>query len=290
MKKPNFFIIGAPKCGTTAMATWLSKHPDVFVSPVKEPHYFGEEHRLTKTLEEYEALFSNAPKNAKWVCEASVWYLFSDTAVSNILNYNPDSRFLVMLRNPVDMASSMHEQHRFNGNEQVESFKKALLLNDRRERGEGVGIRSGYSPTQHLAYYKSCALGWQIDRLLKNVSAEKVFFVFFDDLNKNPQKVHRSVLEFLEIDVISAGDYGKVNSAKERRFYFLDRIVLALASVKNKMGFKKRMNLLSRLRRWNVNYRPRGDMDSKVKEEINKRFLEDTELLSRILGRDLTDW
>ncbi|RJG17415.1 hypothetical protein D4A39_11905 [Alcanivorax profundi] len=290
MKKPNLYIVGAPKCGTTAMAVWLSQHPDIYVSAVKEPHYFGEEHRLTKTIEEYERLFSGVPEETRWVCEASVWYLFSETAIKNIVQYNPESKFIVMLRNPVDMALSMHEQHRFNGNELVEDFQEALGLSDIREGGNGVGVRSGYHPVQHMAYYKSCALGWQVSNMLKIVPKENVFFAFFDDLKADPARVHEMVLDFLGVEFESPENYEKVNPAKERRYYFLDRFVLFLVSLKKRLGIRKRVRLLSRLRRWNVSYKERKPIDQETRGSIQCRFSNDIDLLSSILGRDLSDW
>ena len=86
VRKPNFFIIGAPKCGTTSLATWLSGHPNVFMSAVKEPHFFNtDDRRFISTLEAYENLFRAASSDHCAVGEASVWYLSSTEAVRNIL-------------------------------------------------------------------------------------------------------------------------------------------------------------------------------------------------------------
>src|SRR5262245_35065298 len=85
MKKPTFFIIGAPKCGTTSLAAWLADHPDIFMSPTKEPHYFNTDHkRYLNSLAGYEQLFEDATDRHSAVGEASVWYLYSANAVENI--------------------------------------------------------------------------------------------------------------------------------------------------------------------------------------------------------------
>ena len=111
MKKPNFFIIGAPKCGTTSLANWLAEHPRVFFSDTKEPHFFCTDgYTGVKTLKQYEKLFEDAKPHHLAVGEGSTHYLFSKVAVPNILVYNPDARFIVCLRNPVDMAPSLHSE------------------------------------------------------------------------------------------------------------------------------------------------------------------------------------
>ena len=86
MKKPNFFIIGAPKCGTTSLASWVSEHPSVYMSPLKEPDYFHANEKIG-SLKEYEQLFEGAGPEHITVGEASVRYLYSQVAVPNILNY-----------------------------------------------------------------------------------------------------------------------------------------------------------------------------------------------------------
>ena len=74
----------------------------------------GSEYRLTPTLEAYEALFEQAGEKHRWVCDASVWQMFSPNAVPAILDYCPDASFIVMLRNPVRMVPSMHRQQLVN--------------------------------------------------------------------------------------------------------------------------------------------------------------------------------
>lgn len=131
MKKPNFFIIGAPKCGTTSLAAWLAEHPQIFMSPIKEPQFFNKDVGFPmKSLQAYEKLFKDASSGHIAVGEATVLYLYSKVAVRNILDYNPDAKFIVCLRNPVDMAYSLHEQWFFNGIEDIEDFKEAWLMQD----------------------------------------------------------------------------------------------------------------------------------------------------------------
>src|SRR5271168_2527435 len=165
--KPDFFIIGAPKCGTTSLAAWLSEHPDIYMS-LKEPHFFNTDHnRFLNTLEGYERLFVGAGERHAAVGEASVWYLSSSTAVKNILDYSPQARFIVMLRNPVDMVISLHEEQLFTGREDVADFAEAWNLQDQRRNGRRLPTMV-WEP-KYVQYGDLCSLGAQVARLLEAV-------------------------------------------------------------------------------------------------------------------------
>jgi len=138
LKRPNFFIIGAQKSGTTALCEYLAAHPDICISRLKEPHYFSDEFNSIysiDTLEKYLGLFSHCEKNIAVVGEASTGYLQSEIALKNIYNYNPDSKIIVMLRNPLDLVISLHSHLVFYGHEDEYSFEKAWKLQDKRKRG-----------------------------------------------------------------------------------------------------------------------------------------------------------
>lgn len=287
MKRPNLFVLGAPKCGTTVLAKWLSLTPAVFVSRAKEPHWFSEEHRLTPSLSAYEALFAEAGDAHRWVAEASVWYLFSPTAVPAIEAYSPGARYVVMVREPAAMVASMHEQHRFNGNELVDSLDEAVALSDARAQGQGVGIRDGYRPTAHLAYLHSCALGWQVEQLLQRVPRERVHVVEFADLQRDPGGEYARLLAFLGLDAAPLPFSGRVNEAKERRYPWLDRWVLRAATLKERLGIRARLHLLSGLRRHNKRFRPRAELDDALAARLRDAFRDDTARLSSLLRIDL---
>src|SRR5690625_4988209 len=112
---PNLFILGAAKCGTTAMSHYLAGHPDIFMSEqsgVKEPRFFSSDTwrpgvpHITD-WEQYLRLFSSAPASVRYLGEASPQYLGSRQAVPSILDSCRDPRFIVMLRDPVELAASL---------------------------------------------------------------------------------------------------------------------------------------------------------------------------------------
>src|SRR5690349_18740206 len=190
MKKPNFFILGAPKCGTTSMAKWLSEHPEVFMSTSKEPHYYNTDHihRLTQDYNHYLSFFAKATNTHKIVGEASVWYLYSKEAVPNILAdlKNDDLKFLVMVRNPVEMAYSLHQEHVWAINEPVKNFKEAWNLQSQRKEGKEIGLFT--EDVSLLLYGETCKLGEQLNRLYNTVGKNAVHVVLLDDLKENPEQ------------------------------------------------------------------------------------------------------
>ena len=108
--KPNFFIVGAPKCGTTAFNADLKRHPDVFIPERKEIHFFGHDLKLDgerPSLEAYLALFAPSASRCA-IGESSVFYLFSRTAADEIYSFNPDAQIIIMLRDPIDMVHSLY--------------------------------------------------------------------------------------------------------------------------------------------------------------------------------------
>jgi len=104
-KAPSFLIIGAQKCGTTALHSYLSLHPQIAGSNPKELHFFNSDYNYSKGVAYYESLLSNL--NEKLIkFEASPSYLVNPFAAARIYNYNPAVRLIVLLRNPIERAFS----------------------------------------------------------------------------------------------------------------------------------------------------------------------------------------
>lgn len=144
----NCSIVGMPKAGTTSLHEYLAQHPDIFMSPDKEPHYFstdllqeGEEmHGFAKytrypSPEAYQALFSGRDTE-KIIGESSVFYLFSKNAAKELYAHNPDIKIIIMLRELSAFLYSIHSQGLFSGNEVEKNFERALALEEQRKLGQ----------------------------------------------------------------------------------------------------------------------------------------------------------
>src|SRR5436190_21521408 len=113
MKTPNFFIVGAPKCGTTAMYEFLKQHPQIFMTR-KEVDFFGSDLYMKERIRDesaYLQLFAAATDEFR-VGEGSVWYLYSKRAAAEIKRFVSDARIIIQLRDPTDMIYSLHSELR----------------------------------------------------------------------------------------------------------------------------------------------------------------------------------
>jgi hypothetical protein len=290
MNRPNFFIIGAPKCGTTSMAAWLLAHPKIYMSPIKEPHYFNNDHKHgeVKTISQYNAQFADATGDEKAIGEASVWYLTSKVAVANILKFNPDAKFIVMLRNPIEMATSLHDQMLFSQYEHIENFSHAWQLQD--ERKNGKSISTSCVESQFLIYGERCKLGEQLQRLYTQVSQNQVHVITMDQLKNNPQSEYQKTLEFLNVPDDGRIDFSVHNSAKARRSLPLRKVVEFFGKLKLALGITGGLGVLNAIERNNQKIRKRPQLPPQTKQLLLDHFRDDIHLLEKILDRDFSHW
>ncbi len=138
-RKPDFFIVGAPKCGTTTLYAYLSGHPEVFMPAVKEPNYFLEgPAQLGLDEPSYLALFRDAG-SADRAGEATPMYLYCESSPAKIKAFNPDAQIIIMLRNPVDFMFSLHNhQLQAMHGEDLPRFEEALAAEPERRQGRAL--------------------------------------------------------------------------------------------------------------------------------------------------------
>lgn len=289
-RQPNLFILGAPKCGTTSLARWLDAHPDVFVPAVKEPHHYNidEKQVFYPDRGDYLRLFEDGV-SAQYRLDSSVWYLHSKVAVSGILSDCPDARFLVCLRNPVDMAFSLHSQYlNKTGREHIKSFEEAWALSDQRLKGNAVSSLA--SDPAYLAYKHSCRIGSQSKRLLGQVSEDSVHFVILDDLIRDPASTLLSILGFLNLPAEAPLEVPHENPGVSRRSPALHRGLLYLAMAKRSLGIGPlpgwMRGVLSR-----VNTAEKSpQMSPETRRMVTEYFLEEIELIWKVAGARYEQW
>lgn len=294
LERPNFFLIGAPKSGTTALASYLADHPSVCFSEPKEAKYFhtdfNESHRLATTLDGYLRMFGGRKAMDAYaaVGEGTVWYLYSTEAVPNILRLVPEARFLVLLRNPPDLVHSLHSQLLYGGDETVESFEKAWHLQESRRRGEAIPPLC--REPKVLQYSKVGRLGAQMDRLFSRVDRQRVLALLFDDLCRDPQSVYRSALEFLGLDDDGRGNFPVVNPNRVIHRPRSADLVRVAAALKRRLGVRRSLGvwrlvspLLSRQQR-------REPLNPETRRELEEHFRPDVEHLASLVDSDLSSW
>jgi len=298
MRAPNFFIIGAPKCGTTALSEYLRAHPQVFMSTPKEPHYFASDfprYRYVQTWDGYLEMFRGVKPEQRAVGEASVYYLYSDVAVSALLDKVPNARLIVMLRNPLELAPSMHATALYTRAETIPSFAEAWRLCDTRRGGNGVP--AGCVDVKVLLYDRLARLGEQMQRLMQHAPRAQVKWFFLEDLARNPGKVYREALSFIGVDDDGRSEFPQVNGRKRHRIEALGQFIEqpppwlpAVAGAARRALFLRRLGVLDVLRRINTASARRVPLDAAVEKEMREWFAPDIRLLQKITGRDLSHW
>lgn len=212
MLLPNFLIIGAQKSGTTSLWYYLKQHPEIYLTPCKEPHFFAFEgkdkdyfrkfsvtksflHKAVFTYEGYLKLFNNV-KDEKAVGECSATYFASTEAPLRIKKYIPNVKIIAILRNPVDRAYSHFLMRLRNGTETLSNFELALKEADKED------INSDYNfALCGRSSYKQVGLYFKyIKRYFEVFDKGKIRIYFYEDLCNKPLALLKDIFTFLEVD------------------------------------------------------------------------------------------
>ena len=297
--KPNFFIVGAPKCGTTALYEYLRTHPRIFMPKIKEPHYFAKDlgtYPRIKTPEEYAAIFAESTEQHLRVGEASVYYLRSAVAIPNIREFNPDAKIIAMFRNPVEMVHSLHSQLLYVAEESESDFEKAWRLQERRARGLDLppGSRGGFL----VQYAQVGQFGTQTQLLLSVFPPDQVKLILFDDFAPSPQQIYDEVIEFLEIPHDNRSGFPRINDNKRARVVWLRNFARkpptvlhrAIRGLKQAVGGEGISAVKRKIVALNTVKEQRQPLSPAFRAELVATFRDEVALLSRLLNRDLSHW
>ncbi len=228
---PEFFIIGAPKAGTTSLHAYLGENKKVFMPGLKEPQFFCDDFpglSQVRGREEYVRLFNTAaPDQIRG--EASVWYSYSERAVRTILDQRPDARFILVLRNPVAATISLHAHLIRMFQENVEELDDAWTFQAERAKGQRL---PPYCPeARTLLYRRVFDYGPQIDRLFALVPPQQRLVFLTEALIDFPSKVLSEVCSFLGVPFDATQEFPRLNADAE-----LPSLVKRAVSISQGMG------------------------------------------------------
>jgi len=287
----DFAIVGAPKCGTTALYTYLATHPDICMSSRKEPYFWCPDVPIAAPvvdMADYAELWRDAAPGM--LCgEATPAYLRSQLAVPAILRANPRAKFIVLLRSPAEMAASFHAQMLVSLQEEVADFERAWNLQERRAAGQGVP-RACYHPP-NLQYAAVCALGDQLERVMAVVPSEQLHVVMQHDLADDPRRAYLDVLAFLGVSDDGRADFAPINRNRRRRgLGFVRRYRRTIARRPLLGALAHRARLTRMIERASLFEEPRAPLDPVFAAKLHAFFLPQVEKIEALLGRDLTAW
>ena len=310
------FIVGAPRCGTTTLASFLQQHPDVCFSAVKEPHFFSRDEvaalpsdKLRDAIaEEYwQRFFGHCEGDPTLYAEGSVTYLYVPERMKPILETWPDAKFVIALRDPVSMLPSLHARLLVTGDETIRDFPTAWAKIGDRAAGKSVPKRA--VDPRWLRYDWAGQLGQNVERFLDTVGRDRCHIVLFDDLTNDPQGTYADLCRFLGIEPWPGTDFEPQRINKTIRIGWLQRLLkrppkairTAMAGEKfhareKKVGSSQGpllagiFRVRKRLLEWNKVPVKRQPLDPAVRQQIIDRLRDDVILLSKVIDRDLSHW
>ncbi len=306
MRKPNLFIVGAAKSGTTSLYHYLNQHPDIFMCPIKEPNYFCKDikresftqkdrfynkfdinkYLANSPLEKihiakiedyyhYDQLFREVA-NEKYFGEASSSYLYSTEAAKEILNFNPKSKIIIILRNPAERAFSHWKMNISGGFERQNVPFKEAFQNDLKNPDKGYYQSHLY--IELGLYYE------QIKRFMNLFPMNSILILFYEDLLKNSKDITIKLFSFLDVEPISI-DFNKVfNASKIKKFPALNRLA-------NKYHFLKILpNSAKDVLRAIGESKNNINMPNNIRIQISDYFKSDIKRLEVLIGQNLSAW
>ncbi|MEP6695488.1 MAG: sulfotransferase [Pseudonocardiales bacterium] len=295
---PNFLVAGAAKSGTTSLCHYLRQHPNVFVAREKESHHFlfsagsptftgpGDDREFNPLVipdrSRYLACFDDVTTESA-VGEASVYYLYRPDSMRRALEFNPDMRFIVSLREPIARAFSAFSHQRRDMWESIDDFATAIAAEQER-------IAAGWSFGWH---YRAVSDYVPLLAAVNEVVPPKQLHVLlYDDLVAHPDAAMQSIFSFLGVDDSFRCDTSlQLNMSGRPRFHRLNFLLArnnaAKDLVKRVVPYQWGVGIQQRVRNWNL--RPE-QLDLAEWRRIESAFRFDTSMIGRLSGRDVSGW
>lgn len=296
--KPDFFVVGAPKSGTTSLYEYLKQHPQVCMPRIKELNFFCTDlHFRFPLLDEKQFLaYFRICKDAKAVGEVSVWNLFSVAAAENIFRFNPEARIIILLRNPVDMMYALHSNHVFNDNEIITDFETALQASEERKKGLRIS-ESIKCPVEGLYYFDVAAYSIQVKRYFDLFGKTRVKVILFDDFIADTHRVYADLLKFIGVDPVFPPGFKIYNASKTTRSSWLKKLTVHAPGWLKSFGRRlfphqsiQRDKLMFWLWKLNTEEKARPALDPALRNRLAEQMKTEVDTLEKLLDTDLTRW
>lgn len=302
MEKPNFFVVGQPKSGTTALYHQLGQHPEIYMSPVKEPLFFSKDiiqqgdtfcksnaSSPYREKSEYLSLFSQI-KNEKVIGEATTQYLYSKAAAQEIFKFNPQAKIIMILREPVSFLYSLHSQLLVEPAETVTDFETALLLEE--ERKKGLNLPPFTQWPGKFAYSERVRYYEQVVRYYDVFAKSQIKVIIYDDLKQNNAEVYKNILHFLNVDTSFVPNFIQANPSKKPRSIKLSFWVSHHSLIKRALKKCLSRSLYDKIKsvlkdKVLLKEEPRKLLDPNLRDKLMRRYKQEVVKISDFLGIDL---
>jgi hypothetical protein len=296
---PNFLLIGAPKAGTTAIYHYLKQHPEIFMSPVKEARFFGDEGVKSVTairdLEKYKALFQNVTTQKIWG-EATPDYLCSPSAATQIKTIIPEAKLVAIIRNPVDRAYSHYIymsriiRHQVSNKQDLPKYIEYKKLVDKTPKPLNI---PPISDENDFLYLRPSLYAEDLKRYYQLFGKDKIQILLYDDLKANPVKTMHSIFYFLGVDPEFVPDVTqKHNITGVPKNEFLDEILISSNWIKTmaKLFLPKKIRISVASSMYKANIKPYDSLDTTTRSILMEVFRDDILQTQDLIQRDLRSW
>lgn len=295
MVLPNFIVIGAAKAGTSSLHYYLSQHPEIYMSPLKEPRFFALEgerlnfqnpdqsinHTSITTLANYQALFEGVT-NESAIGEASPLYLSSNKACNRIHHYIPDVKLIAILRNPVDRAFSCYTHLLREGYEKL-SFEEALAEEEHR-------VKNNWA---HLWHYAGAGFYYpHLKEYFETFNHNQIKIYLYEEFNQNSTEIVRDICRFLKVSDDFQPDLTRVNVSgipKSRLLhnFFVKKNILRTA-IQQTVPTKLRKTVARSLKNQNLGKKP--TLNAETRRKLIELYRSDILSLESLIDRQLSHW
>ncbi len=279
MRKPDFFILGAAKCGTTSLWYYLGQHPQLFLCQPKEPGFFVKGRKAVAEPADYFSLF-DAAGEGRLAGEASPAYLSGPETPELIRLLCPDAKFIISVRHPADRAYSFYHFRRALGLESARTFEQALELEPRRSADDRF--------RWNCLYFRTGLYGQQTARYLRVFDRSRFYFLTLDRLKREPLSVLREIFAFLGVST----DFEPDLSRKFTNFFTMRNAPLHhwwREHVWRKFPRAQKhwpINVLNRLE-WKHNVCSIPPMDAGIRRKLSEDYRDDLRLFSQLTGLEV---
>ena len=296
---PAFYIIGAPRCGTTALSKVLSENPQVSFAKPKETHFLTDDYSEQAPAEiqrrYLESFHPGLTRSTKAIGDGSVSYIYSPTAIRQAIRLDPRAKFIAAVRNPLDMLRSYHQRLLFSLDEDVADFLSAWEL--QQQRAAGKRLPDACREPDMLQYGNIARLGEHVERLFEVAGRERCHIVVFDDFVKDPRATYLQLLEFIGLDDDGRTKFKATRSNAGYKYRWLQQYsmnpppwVYKLIRISNAKSLSWLKDIRKRIKKYNRAPARPQPVDPDVQAMLREYYREDNAKLSALLGRDLGHW
>mgnify|MGYP006080280617 FL=1 len=284
--KVDFFIVGAPKSGTTSLYHYLNQHQDICMSLIKEPNYFSSEElndqglyykaKVISKLESYHKIFIQE-KDHQLLGEASVSYLFYQNVPLKIYKYNPTAKIIILLRNPIERAHSHYLMDYRLGHTKI---SLDAILNDSSVKDHALL----YQQYIELGFYYN-----QVKRYVDVFGHDNVCVMLYDQLKENNEELTNNIIRFLNVDLNHGINFKTPYNRSKSSTNKIIQKLYSLTFIRKSVSFLFPNSIISYINKIFFNNKE-NSLSTRLEDKLYNLYSEDILLLEKMLKIDLSSW